>query len=239
MEQAKQDFFRMPNWYPALGEYTGVKTFLKLAPAELELLADGTTRGKEVRKMIERLKLAMRSGGYFFIATDVCAPTDTERFAAKRGSVHSAESAWYFLAASEKVRNAVRAGLVEYLCVTPFVRIDLTREFRLFIHEGELKAMSQYNLIRHFRRLEGIREELWKSAERWFAEIAWRLPVKNVVIDIFLNGDNEVHVIDLNPWGGPTNPLLLRSFDRDWSKVTGLVLMPPPMKISGDVAVSF
>ncbi|MPN38143.1 hypothetical protein SDC9_185667 [bioreactor metagenome] len=61
----------------------------------------------------------------------------------------------------------------------------------------------------------------------------------NVVIDIYLNGDNEVGVIDLNPWGEPTDPLLLHSFDRDWSAVTGIVLMPAPTRISGDVAVSF
>ncbi len=239
MEHSKRDFFRMPNWYPVLGEYTGMKTFLKLSPAELALLADGVTRGKEVKKLIARLRLAMRSGGYFFVATDVCAPTDTERFAAKRGAVHSAESAWYFLAASAKVRTAAQTGEIEYLCVTPFVKIDRTREFRLFVHEGRLKAMSQYNLERHFRRLEGIREDLWKSVVRWFDEIAWRLPVANVVIDIYLNGDSEVGVIDLNPWGEPTDPLLLHSFDRDWSAVTGIVLMPAPTRISGDVAVSF
>ena len=102
----KSAFFRVQNWYPVLGEYTGAKTFLKLSSEEKELLAGGVSRGKEARRMIGRLKLAMRGGGgalgNFFISTEVCSPTDTRRFAVKRGAVHSAESGWYFLTASEK-----------------------------------------------------------------------------------------------------------------------------------------
>ena len=237
------EFFRTPNWALVLGEYAGAKTFLRLSQEEIDLLAGGVTRGREVRQIIRRLKLAMRSGGgalgNFFVSTDVCSPTDTRRFAVKRGAVHSAESAWFFLAASEKVRRAARKGRVEFLCVAPFFKIDRTREFRLFIHDGKLKAMSQYNLDRHFRRLEGIKEELWETAADWFDRVAARLPHENMVIDIYLDSDDKVGVIDVNPWGCPTDPLLLQNFDRDWSEVIGLVLMPSPTEISGDVAVSF
>ncbi len=237
----KTDFCRIQNWYPVLGEYAALTGFLKLSGAELDLLAQGATRGKEVRAVINRLKRIMRGGAFdnYFISTDVCAPTDTERFAAKRGAVHSAESGWYFLAKSQKVQRAVQAGEVEYLCIRPFLRIDRTREFRLFVHDGELRAMSQYNLVRHFRRLEGIRNELWKNVLEWFEKIKWRLPEKPLVMDIHLDGDEEVGIIDLNVWGPPTDPLLLRSFDRDWHNTVGIVLMPSPTKISGDVAVSF
>ena len=49
----------------------------------------------------------------------------------------------------------------------------------------------------------------------------------------------EIMIVDLNPWGGATDPLLLRSWDRDWSKPAGIVLMDPPTRISGDVNISF
>ena len=72
------------------------------------------------------------------------------------------------------------------------------------------------------------------------AQIKNNLPVKDVVIDIFLESDDQtVKIIDLNCWGEPTDPLLLRTFDQDWSAVNGIKLMLPPTKISGDVAVSF
>lgn len=236
------DFSRIVNWYPVLGAYSALTGFLKLSAMEVDLLANGVGDGDQVRGVVERLKKLMRGGAFdnYFISTDFCSPTDTERFITKRGAVHSAESAWFFLASSSKVRSAAAAGNVEYLAVRPFLKIDRTREFRLFIYEGELKAMSQYHLVRHFRRLEGIKEELWQTVQSWFNDIKWQLPVRNITMDIYLEDDDQsVKIIDLNSWGGSTDPLLLRTFDQDWRQVAGIKLMLPPTRISGDVAVSF
>lgn len=237
------DFCRMSEWYLVLGEFAPLTGFLKLDETELKLLQDGVGKGRETRAVVKRLKTVMRRGSFnnYFVSTDVCSPTDTPRFAAKRGAVHSAESAWYYLATSEKVRQAAAAGLVQYICVRPFVKLDRTREFRLFIKDRELRAMSQYHLERHFRRLEGIRNDLWQRALGWFEAVKNRLPVDDLVIDVYLDDDSKapVFVVDVNCWGEPTDPLLLRSFDRDWSKTAGIVLMLPPAKLSGDVAVSF
>lgn len=238
----KDDFCRIVNWYPVLGEHSMPTVFLKLTGDDIKLLVEGVGNGDAAVSVIARLKNVMRGGALdnYFISTDLCSPTDTERFEAKRGAVHSAESAWYFLANSAKVRQAAAEGKVEYLAIKPFVRIDRTREFRLFVQNGELRAMSQYNLVRHFRRLEGIKENLYTVVCKWFELVKNNLPVKDVVIDIFLENDDQiVKIIDLNCWGEPTDPLLLRSFEQDWNVVGGIKLMLPPTKISGDVAVSF
>ena len=238
----KDDFCRIVNWYPVLGEHSLQTVFLKLTAEDIKLLADGVGDGEAATSVISRLKNVMRGGALdnYFVSADLCSPTDTERFAAKRGAVHSAESAWYFLANSAKIRQAAASGEVEYLAIRPFVRIDRTREFRLFVKDGELRAMSQYNLTRHFRRLEGIKEDLYASVCKWFELVKNNLPVRDIVMDIFLESDDKtVKIIDLNCWGEPTDPLLLRTFDQDWSQVSGIKLMLPPTKISGDVAVSF
>lgn len=236
----KNDFCRTPVWYPVLAGHTFLTSFVKLHDSEIKALADGQAEGKEVADVINRMRLPMNSiPGNCFVSTDTVSPTDTERFRDKRGAVFSPESAWRFLAKSQKVRDAAAAGMVEYVCLRPFRRMNQTREFRLFIHEGKLVAMSQYWLIRHFRRLEGIKKNLWKKGETFFEKIAWALPVKNLVMDIYLTSDGDILIIDINPWGKPTDPLLLRSWDREWDKEIGIVLMPPPWKISGDVNVSF
>ena len=238
----KNDFCRIVNWYPVLGEHSAFTAFLKLSEKEIKQLADGIKKGPEVAGVIKRLRKVMRGGSFdcYFVSCECCAPTDTERFAAKRGAVHSAESAWFFLASSEKVRAAAANGYAEYLVLRPFIKIDRTREFRLFVKDGELKAMSQYNLVRHFRRLEGIKEKLWKRTVQWFETVKQDLPVSDVVIDVYLeNDDKVVKIVDLNQWGGNTDPLLLRTFDQDWNNTIGIKLMLPPTKISGDVAVSF
>ena len=47
------------------------------------------------------------------------------------------------------------------------------------------------------------------------------------------------YFIDINKWGDPTDPLMLNTWERDWETQSGIILMPPPIKISGDVNISF
>ena len=79
-----------------------------------------------------------------------------------------------------------------------------------------------------------------RYAGNFFAVILNRSQlVKTLVMDIYFTASGDILIIDLNPWGEPTDPLMLRSWDRDWSKPAGIVLMDPPTRISGDVNISF
>ena len=238
------DFFKTPAWYPALAGKTFISTFVKLRRESIKALADGIEEDKDpnspVSQTINDLKNAMASfHGNSFVFTDCCAPTDTERFLNKKGAVFSAKSAWRNLASSSKIRESAAKGEVEHICIRPFRRMNRTREFRLFVYEGKLSAMSQYYLIRHFRRLEGVKETYWEEAEKFVTEIIWLMPVKTLVIDIYFTSDNEIMIIDINKWGNPTDPLMLNTWDRDWETQAGILLMPPPIRISGDVNISF
>ena len=234
------DFCKIQNWYPALSGNAFPTSFLKLQPEEVEALADGAVNGPIAYNVITRLRQPMHYiPGNCFVSVDTCSPTDTERFKLKRGAVHSPESAWNFLALSEKVRNAAKKKKVSNICMRPFRRMNQTREFRLFIYKSELSAMSQYWLTRHFRRLEGIKSQIWEQVNTFFDEISWNLPAETFVMDIYITSTGKILIVDLNPWGGDTDPLLLASWDRDWTKKAELVMMPPPTKIFGDVNVSF
>ncbi len=244
----ERNFFRMQNWYPYVSAHTFLTAFVPLRCDAVELLAEGVNgefaqdRDKcaTSKQVIKDLDLAMEIfPSNRFLTVDTCAPTDTERFASKGGAVHSARSAWHFMLRSLKVAQAAAAGDVNFLCIRPFRTLNRTREFRLFIWNGTLSAMSQYNLDRHFVRLEKVKEEYWKLAEKFVEQLCWALPIKTLVMDIYVTSDNKVLIIDLNPWGCDTDPLLLRSWDRDWSKPAGIVLMDPPTAITGKVNVSF
>lgn len=237
----KNSMLKIQNWYAHLSAYTFPSAFVKLKYDEIQSLANGVERGRRVRDVVSRLAFPMRNtSGSCFVATDQVAPTDTVRFRAKRGAVHSPQSAWRYLAQSDRVREAAKHGEVEYLCVKPFRKMNQTREFRLFIHEGKLVAMSQYYLIRHFRRLEGYKNRFWRCAKSFVEDrLCWMLPVETVVMDIYITSDYQCIIIDLNEWGEKTNPLLLRTWDQDWSEEKGIFLMKPPTRISGDVNVSF
>ena len=239
------NFCSMPEWYSAFAAWTFPTSFIRLKDDVISYLASEDDEREKfnadfVPGLISELgKVMARMSGAQVVSVDTCSPTDTERFENKRGAVHSPESAWRYLCKSEKVRNAARNGEVRHICVRPYRHMTLAREFRLFVVDGKLAAMSQYNLIRHFYRLDGVKEDYLALAEKFVSDVAWKIPVDRVVIDIYITSSNKVMVIDLNPWGEPTSPLLLRKWERDWSVPAGIVLMEIPRKISGNVNVSF
>jgi len=238
-------FLGIPGWYPRLGAYSAFTTFVALPDEALSYLAstdranfDGAAAlGERMCELLQRPLEAF--SGYVFVSVDHCAPTDTERFRERYGAVHRPVQIWNILCASEKVRQSAAEGNVSSICLRPYHRMNIPREFRLFVRNGELVAMSQYHLIRHFRRLDGVRDKYWGIAEKLIKQIGWMLPLPELVIDVYISSSGSIQIVDLNPWGKPTDPLLLRSWDRDWSGVIGLVLMDPPAKLSGKVDVSF
>jgi len=238
--QQQIELCKIQNWYPRLAVHTFPTVFVMLNEEEISALANGETTGEVVQNVLPRLTTAMSAFLYTrFVSTDFVAPTDSERFRTKRGAVRSAASAWNTLADSEKVRNAAKEGNVSCIAVRPFRRMDVTREFRLFIKDGQLKSMSQYWLIRHYRRLAGVTQKYWELADNFVKKIAWCLPCQDIVMDIYFTSADEILVLDLNPWGPPTAPLMLMKWDIDWDSVSGCKIVPPPLMLGGDVEVSF
>ena len=62
---------------------------------------------------------------------------------------------------------------------------------------------------------------------------------KDCVIGIDFKKTGEILIIDLNPWGEPTDPLMYNSWDRDWSQPGQCLIVPPPHQVSGDVNVKY
>ena len=235
------DVFRVQNYYQTFSKYLLPASFVTLQPDEIEALAEGKTEGPVVKGVIRRISEAMRHfRGKRFISVDFCAPTDCPRYlSSKHGSVASAESGWYSLVTSPKIREMAASGLVECICIRAFRTFDVPREFRLFVKDGKLSAMSQRFLIRHFRRLEKRTDEYWKLAEKFVQSVENVLPVKDIAIDIYITSRKKVIMLDLNPWGDPTDPLMMASWNRDLSTPLGCLIVPPPHTLSGDVNVSF
>ncbi len=234
------DVCRIPNWYPRFSSHSLPTSFVALNPAEIRALIAADQDSAAAKGVIERLHLVMRNFSYNrFVSVDLAAPTDTPRFQSKRGAVRSAESAWRILTHSTKVKNSALRGEVTAITIRPFRRMEPAREFRLFIKDGKLKAMSQYWLTRHFARLQGTQEEFWAKAYDFVERNGWALPVKDIVIDVYFTSSGKILVMDLNPFGSPTDPLMLNTWDQDWTVFHGIKIVPPPCVIKGEVNVSF
>ena len=99
--------------------------------------------------------------------------------------------------------------------------------------------MSQYWMTRHYPRLEKMREKYWTLAVDFIDKNFWVLPDPDLVLDVYFTSKDEILVTDLNPFGPPTDPLMLNSWDQEWQNSMGLKLIPRPTAISGDINVSF
>ena len=232
--------FRMPQWYRKLYKDCFPTVFIELPEAALEALKQGESSGEAVQAFLPELKRVMSNfSGAKFFSVDTAAPTDTNRFKTKRGAIHSALSAWKVLAESQKVRDALASGVSRSICIRPFRRMQPAREFRLFIKDGKLVGMSQYWLIRHFHRLPARLERYWNSALKLVGRVAPDLPEPDLVMDIYFTKTGEILIIDLNPWGQPTDPLMYNTWERDWSQPGECLIVPPPHQVSGDVNVKY
>lgn len=230
----------MCQWYPKLNQVSFPAVFLTLSGIELAAMKNKETDTPVVQNLLPRLECCMKSfPGNRFVSVDSVSPTDTERFEKKRGAVHSAQSAWKYLLESEKVTSALERGEVTSLCIRPFRNMEHAREFRLFIREGVLAGMSQYHLIRHFRRLPGRIEKYLLQAQKFVEKIREDLPAETLCADIYFKSSGDILLVDLNPWGGSTDPLMYHTWDRDWNGEPSCLIVPEPRSVSGNIEVRF
>ena len=230
---------KITQWYPSFADKTFPTVFLQLSAEEKALLVGEHHDSNVKSNLVKRINKSIHAlPGSCFVATDSCAPTDSEFFA-KLKPCSNGENAIKLLTSSNKVKVALSSEDCQHLTIRPYRRMDKTREFRLFVYGGELVSMSQYCLERHFRRLEGHKQTFWEKAREFFTELKPFLTDTEAVIDVYLCSDGTFLIVDFNTWGEPTQPLLMRKWDRDWSENQGIRLIKPPMKMKGDVKVSF
>ncbi len=227
------------DWYLALASYTFPTVFIQLTDMEINCLltADSTTR--DTAPIIAKLERAARIlPGNSFLHADCCAPTDSMLYAKRKGSVNAGKTGWDILRGSEKAKSAFKNGATRRVALHPYRRMDRSREFRMFVKDGGLAAMCQRYLNDYYLRIHKRRQEIWRTATRFHAEIAAFLPEPEVVVDVYMTSAGELMIIDMNAWGAPTDPLLMRDWSGDWP-TPGLELVTKPVKLKGDVSVSF
>lgn len=106
------------------------------------------------------------------------------------------------------------------LIVREWVTIDVDMEFRSFVYDGKLTAISQYNHLVFFPRLLEMKEDLeMKIKKFWEEKIRDKLvlKLKNYVIDFAVVGD-DIWVIELNPFLETTDGALF-----SWQKERDLL----------------
>ena len=231
--------YNVSDWYLSLGNYSFPTVFIQLRDDDKKALLAGDADSEAGQRLLGRIAYVIdHLPGASFVHADSCAPTDSKTFRDLDGGTKVARTAWRILQESEKVRNALRNDETNRIALHPYRRMDHSREFRLFVQKRELKGVSQRFLNRHHPRLEKRRDEIWTIASSLIEEVADFLPADDLVVDIYLTASGKMMILDMNAWGETTDPLLFSTWDREWSGLE-VMLMPKPMRLRGDVSVSF
>jgi len=234
---------KISDWYTTFADLSFPTVFIKLSKIEIDSIVNNLS-GEGKNSVYQRLTHAMTllPRGVVLNA-DCCAPSDSSAFKRRR-ILHTPISSWKQLTTSDKVKKALSEGQSDTLCLRPYRRMDRAREFRLFIKDGKLLAASQYNLDKNYPKLRKRQDEIWSLFNHFFmTKLSPFLTQKEVVLDVYISGNNDVKIIDFNEWGGKTAPLLLRKWDQDFDQFFEtrhrLMLLASPVAMCGDVSVSF
>eukprot|EP00455_Lapot_gusevi_P009699 TRINITY_DN14358_c0_g1_i3.p1 TRINITY_DN14358_c0_g1~~TRINITY_DN14358_c0_g1_i3.p1 ORF type:complete len:344 (-),score=101.32 TRINITY_DN14358_c0_g1_i3:104-1135(-) len=131
--------------------------------------------------------------------------------------IHSAREALQQFVHSERIyQDMCLARDAKYeqesIVVRGWVPIDVDMEFRGFVANGRLNALSQYNHVAYFPRVVDLKEELAQKITVFFAEkVVPRLSKFNkYVVDFAVVGPNldQIYVIELNPFLPSTDSAL-------------------------------
>ncbi|HEX5747321.1 MAG TPA: hypothetical protein VFZ09_13845 [Archangium sp.] len=111
-----------------------------------------------------------------------------------------------------ELRRCLRAAYTPWIFLRRWCDIPPESEFRCFIREGQRVGVSQYHHDSHFEGLDA-KETLECLRERiltFFPLLTARSHVTTAVFDLVIprGGDGPVTLLELNPYGAPTDPCL-------------------------------
>ncbi|KAJ1282963.1 hypothetical protein BS78_03G091300 [Paspalum vaginatum] len=82
-------------------------------------------------------------------------------------------------------------------------------EFRCFVRERKLIAVSQRDASAYYPSLPGWSSEVQPKIESFFEDVIEpQFASNNYTFDVYVRADGRVKLIDFNPWGAYTLPLL-------------------------------
>jgi hypothetical protein len=98
------------------------------------------------------------------------------------------------------------------LIVREFVTIPLEGEYRGFVHNRQLNALSQYYADAYFWRLPLQRDDISRRVLAFFESMKASITLDSYIID-FAVTDDKVCIVELNPFTEQTGSCLF-----DWKK---------------------
>ncbi|XP_043230807.1 cell division cycle protein 123 homolog [Amphibalanus amphitrite] len=168
-------------------------------------------------------------GGAAFVKLNWSAPADVRWLSVGRAlRCQSPEDVHLLLRSSGRLQrdlctpfegcaDAGAASADLHLVVRRWEDINPAAEFRCFVVEGHLIAISQREISQYFPHLERDSSSIITDITSFFKEkIQAKFPLQNYVFDVYRSTKDHVRLVDFSPLAPPTDPALFT-----WGQLTG------------------
>lgn len=95
------------------------------------------------------------------------------------------------------------------LVLRRWLEISSSTEFRCFVKKGNIIAISQRDTASHYPHIAQNYDEIHSKIKDFFhKKISGKFPDNNYVFDMYFKSNNVIKLVDFNPFGEITDPLL-------------------------------
>jgi hypothetical protein len=112
-----------------------------------------------------------------------------------------------------------------HVVVRSFSSVPIEGELRGFVHNGRLRALSQYYSECHFPKLVSEKEEVAKKVKSFHKSVKKLLSFSSYIFDVVVYDDKSIKVVELNPFGQHTGAALF-SWKHDEAVLTSSFFRP-------------
>jgi len=98
------------------------------------------------------------------------------------------------------------SGMGQKLYLLPWKKLDENNEFRVFVYNGRITAISQQHLYDVYENLSHasnrVLENMVNVLTNWYISyVKPRVPINSFVMDACFLTDDSIYFIEANPWG--------------------------------------
>lgn len=120
-------------------------------------------------------------------------------------------------ATTEVIDPSSRSEVTHQLVLRKWSNLYPSQEFRVFVWQGEVKAISQRQATQYYPHVLERVDHYQELIHRFWDEHMERSPCDDLVMDLYIDKNDRVWLIDFNVWGSRTDALLF-----SWSELANL-----------------
>lgn len=212
--------FYIDEWYPLVNKIASSLTFkcyiINLTKKHRQLLISKQFDNpglQNLKKKIRKIMIKNHHIKWWFVKLNSVSPKD-ENKSGKQHKFNSVNLILKRLVESERTFTFLVNDDNARIILRPWLDIDEKWEFRCFIRNRKLRAISHYKCYTYYPEFQdkSVQETIRQRITKFFQSAKPHIPYDDCVMDIVIWDDSEmpsfqnqhIHIIEFNEFGGET-----------------------------------